>query len=222
MNFSTHRKIPRTPQNPCYHRRNEQPWRHVLLGLTQHCSESNTIRTSYTGTFGTYCGCLRIQGPLEDPATQRSVTVKSAQTATEIRNTPFSTGKVHGINTCAKMQTYRRVSYVTSASSTLERLELDYLLWFPTSVQYWRAYVNTKYGLSRIRLTRTLYVIKSRTSQRNYRLILKYTHCKEILFWTHRKCVSVCLKRKIPLTGRKTQLLKAVDVCVVNIRAVQH
>jgi hypothetical protein len=55
-----------------------------------HCSESSTIRASYTGTFGTYCGCLHTQQPLEYPATQRSLTVKSAQTATEIRETHLS------------------------------------------------------------------------------------------------------------------------------------
>jgi hypothetical protein len=55
-----------------------------------HCSDSSTIRGSYTGMFGTYRGCLRAQQPLEDPTTQRSVTVKSAQTATGIRERHLS------------------------------------------------------------------------------------------------------------------------------------
>jgi hypothetical protein len=148
MHFSTHWNSPKDSTNPLLSLTERTVIRHVLLGLMQHCSEPNAIRTSCNGKFGTYCGCLGTQRPLEDPATQRSVTAKSDQTATEIRNTPSSTGKVHEINTCVKMRTYRRVSCGTSASSTLERLELDYLLWFPTSVHYWRAYMNKKYGLS--------------------------------------------------------------------------
>jgi len=40
------------------------------------------------------------------------------------------------------MQTYRHVGYVTSSSSTMERLELDYLPRSPTSVQYWISHIE--------------------------------------------------------------------------------
>ena len=68
-----------------------------------------------------------------------------------------------------------------------------------------------KQSLWRIGRTKILYIIKSQTSQRHYRLILKYTRCKEIRLWVQRKCVPLWLKWKVPLTGRKKHLLKAVN-----------
>jgi len=79
-----------------------------------------------------------------------------------------------------------------------------------------------KHGLWRIGRTGILYVIKSQTSQRRYRLILKYVHCKEILFWMQLKCVPLWLKWKVPLTGIKKHLIKTVGVCVFNIRVTSN
>lgn len=130
-------------------------------------------------------------------------------------NTPFSTDKVHELNINGKMQTYRHVAYVTSSSSTMERLELDYLQRFLTCVQYWRSYLEEARFMTH-RSYEVFICHKVADISATLQTDSKVYHCKEILLWMHRKCVLLWLKWKVPLTGRKKQLLKAVDVCVVN------
>jgi hypothetical protein len=139
MNVSTYQKSPRTPKSLSYHGRKGQPCvfqkRCFLLGLILLCSQSRTIRTSYSGTFGTYWKCLRTQWTLEDPATQRGVTVSSIQTTMDVRNTHLSQhAKCMKYTPIARCRhTCVCVTYVTSSSSTLERLKLDYLPQYHTS-----------------------------------------------------------------------------------------